>query len=230
MEFIKWLLSCGWKGCHSARWQWKCLHIAGQCSQYLMLEMWKQLCTRVVFDIFSVLSWWICGFIKPHAVHTEWVKFLDLWILELCLLPEQLYWHTCCDYRAWETGIASISLPSAALVLHCHEQLDISLDQEPNVAVEWPLKVLDEQMTGCGTSQAQNGRESVGSLLCTVSGGCYYSSESVCILQYNESRSQRVLYSVSLGEAVLAGEQVWQWLRGVKRTVLPGGAVVSYGQ
>lgn len=41
---------------------------------------------------------------------------------------------------------------------------------------------VDEQMTGCGTCQAHNGRESVG-LLCTVSGDICFSSKSVCVLQ-----------------------------------------------
>lgn len=106
MEFIKWLLSCGWKGCHSARWQWKCLQIASQCSQYLMLEMWKQLCTRVVFDIFSVLSWWICGFIS----HMQYIwNESNSWIFE--------YWscacfpNNCTGTPAVTTGLEKQALP-----------------------------------------------------------------------------------------------------------------------
>lgn len=59
---------------------------------------------------------------KATCIKYGMSQILELWVLELYLLPEQLYWH-CCEYRAREIGIASISLPSAALVLHCHEQL-----------------------------------------------------------------------------------------------------------
>lgn len=112
MEFVKWLWSCGWKGCDSARWQWKCLQIAGQCSLCLCWKCETNCVPEWCLMTFSVLSWWICSFIKPLALFGYW-SLLASW---------KLYWH-CCEYRAWESGVALISLPSAALVFHCHEQL-----------------------------------------------------------------------------------------------------------
>lgn len=177
MEFIKWLLSCGWKGCHSARWQWKCLQVAGQCSRYLMLEMWKQLCTRVVFDdpLSSLMvDLWlykatcfkygmsqIPATLDAGAVLAPWTIVLAhlLWIQGL----RNMHCLNFCSLSC-----SGASLPWAA------GWLDIALGQEPNVAAEWPLKVLGEQMSGCDTSQAHNGCEFVGSLPCTVSGGCHF--------------------------------------------------------
>lgn len=91
----------------------------------LMLEMGKQLFTRVVFDdllsAFMVDLW----LYKATCIKCRMSQIPELWITG--------YWSCACFLNnctgtpavntGLETGIASISLPSAVLVLHCHEQL-----------------------------------------------------------------------------------------------------------
>lgn len=75
----------------------------------LMLEMWKQLCTTVVFDLLSafMMDLWLY---KATCIKYRMSQVPELSILELCLLPEELYWHTCCEYRAWDRHC--LSFPS----------------------------------------------------------------------------------------------------------------------
>lgn len=64
----------------------------------LLLEPWKQLHTRMVFggllSAFMVDLW----LYKLTHIKCRMSKIPELRVLEL--LPEQLYWHTCCEYRA----------------------------------------------------------------------------------------------------------------------------------
>lgn len=62
-------------------------------------------------------------------------------------------------------------------------------------------------MTECGTSQAQNGHESVESLLCTVSGDSCFSSKSVYFNKINPEVSGGFLAACHLVKLCLLGSR-----------------------